>query len=83
MGNNYFCFTHQKGGRLRDVTDLFEVTQLVSVKAGIQAQVCLNSNPELSTLLCCLLGEKGAEKKWKLRTRKSSKRKKRKVFPPP
>lgn len=30
--------------------DLFEVTQPVSVKAGIQTQACLTSNPELFPL---------------------------------
>ena len=32
------------------VIDLFEITQLVSAKAGIQTQACLNSNPELFPL---------------------------------
>lgn len=40
------------------VIDLVEVTQLVSVKAGIQAQACLTSNPELFPLYFAASREK-------------------------
>lgn len=66
------------------VIDLVEVTQLVSVKSWNSGSGLPDlKSRALSTLLCCLPGEKGAEKKWKPNTQKSSKRKKkrkRKVF---
>lgn len=40
------------------VIDLVEVTQLLSIKAGIQAQACLTSNPELFPLYFAASWEK-------------------------